>query len=108
MNFFALAVLAALNVTAPLASPEAVSTWAQHARRGSEPRTRAASHPQSALGGGSAQKTRTRAGLPPQSLVRRRGRGAWEKGAGYLGGARGGVPKGTPNKFKKVELSFYV
>ena len=52
MNFaVSLAVLAVLNVTAPLASPEAVSsTWAQHARR--EPSTRATAHPQSAFWAG--------------------------------------------------------
>ena len=69
MNFAAaLAVLAVLNVTSPLASAEAVSsTWAQHARR--EPSTRATAHPTKWLGGWARPRDAEGAGPPPQSLV---------------------------------------
>ena len=92
MNFAAsLAVLAVLNVTAPVASPEAVSsTLAQHARR--EPNTRATAHPQSLGGVGPPQR---RGGVGASAAESRAGGGEELRRRGWLPWRGGGGREGA-------------
>jgi hypothetical protein len=96
-----LAVLAVLNVTSAVASPEAVSsTWAQHVPEGSPAPVPQLTPKVPWAGCGSAPETRRGGGASAvQSLVRRRRGGVArrERGAGYLGGAEGEEGGGRKN-----------